>query len=59
MKKYEVLYTITGRVAATIEAKDLKAAKEKAKWFDLVENSDEIIEWSFEEVEQVTLLDDV
>lgn len=53
MKTFSVVYEISGRAEATIKAKNLEEAKKKAEKFDVIPNSDSLIEWNFEEVEDV------
>lgn len=53
MKEYSVIYTITGRAEATIQARSLDEARAKAEQLNIVDNSDSLLEWSFDEVEDV------
>lgn len=53
MGKYEVIYTVTGRARAEIDAESLSEAKEMANELDVIDASCELIEWEFDEVEQV------
>lgn len=52
-KEFEVIMTVTGRASALVKAKSKAEAKLKAHKMEFVENSDELIEWEWNEIETV------
>lgn len=52
-KYYVVTFTATGHGSAQIEADSQEEAEEKARSFDTVLGTDELIEWEFDQVRSV------
>ena len=48
-KEYTVSYSVTGHCSAVVEATSKEEAEDKARNYDVVDGSDELIEWSFDE----------
>ena len=51
MATFEIYYTITGYAEAYVEAENEEEAKEKARNLDVYD--DKLLEWSFDEVQDV------
>jgi len=54
MAEFEVTYLITGRASAIVEADSKEEAKEKAEALEIVDFSDELIEWEFGDIEGIS-----
>lgn len=50
MNQYEVIFTISGKASAVIEAASKEDAEILAKSFEI---DAEVIEWSYEEIEEI------
>ncbi len=53
MKEYVVTMSIHGRASCVVEAEDEKEARDKARKCDIVRDTDELIEWGFDDVLKV------
>lgn len=51
--KFIVTYEISGRATAQVEANSKEEARKKAGALEIIEKSDDLIEWSFEDVKTI------